>query len=84
METIVNRFAKYYTPIMVLACLLLIVVPAAMRKRDLKVSHLLCNSVVVYAGHSCVACLSCRSSFATSFQTSPRAALSLSAQVARD
>ena len=36
-EGAVLRFAKYYTPLVVLTCVLLIVVPAIMRKRDLKV-----------------------------------------------
>lgn len=40
METIVNRFAKVYTPVAVLACLLLIIVPAGMGKSDIKVCHL--------------------------------------------
>lgn len=35
-EGAVLRFAKYYTPLVVLTCVLLIVVPAIMRKRDLK------------------------------------------------
>ncbi|KAL3134436.1 hypothetical protein ABBQ38_006494 [Trebouxia sp. C0009 RCD-2024] len=35
-EGAVLRFAKYYTPLVVLICVLLIVVPAIMRKRDLK------------------------------------------------
>ena len=43
-EGAVLRFAKYYTPLVVLTCVLLIVVPAIMRKRDLKVwcASLLC------------------------------------------
>lgn len=36
-EGAVLRFAKYYTPLVVLTCVLLIVVPAIMRKQDLKV-----------------------------------------------
>ncbi|KAK9812049.1 hypothetical protein WJX73_001132 [Symbiochloris irregularis] len=35
-ETIVNRFAKVYTPVAVFTCLLLIIVPAAMGKSDIK------------------------------------------------
>jgi cation transport ATPase len=43
-EGAVLRFAKYYTPLVVLTCVLLIVVPAIMRKGDLKVWYacLLC------------------------------------------
>jgi len=36
-EGAVLRFAKYYTPVVVSTCVLLIVVPAIMRKQDLKV-----------------------------------------------
>lgn len=36
-EGAVLRFAKYYTPLVVSTCVLLIVVPAIMRKQDLKV-----------------------------------------------
>lgn len=56
METLVARFAKWYTPAVVAACLLLIIVPAAMRKHNLKVS----NSPTVHIG-SCevIALLPC-------------------------
>lgn len=36
-EGAVLRFAKYYTPLVVSTCVLLIVVPAIMRKQNLKV-----------------------------------------------
>ena len=38
-ETLVARFAKWYTPIVVLACVLLIIIPASMGKH-IKVSRL--------------------------------------------
>lgn len=37
-EGVVLRFAKYYTPLVVATCVLLIVIPASMHKADLKVS----------------------------------------------
>ena len=54
-ETLVNRFAMYYTPLVVLACLVLILVPAAMRKPDLEVSHPACGAA--QQQHSGCACL---------------------------
>lgn len=36
-EGVVLHFAKYYTPLVVLTFALLIIVPASMQKRDLKV-----------------------------------------------
>ena len=41
-EGAVQHFARYYTPAVVLACVLLIIIPACMQKRDLKVGHRLC------------------------------------------
>lgn len=47
-EGAVLRFAKYYTPAVVLTCLLIIVVPAAMQQGNLKVG-LISASAVVYS-----------------------------------
>ena len=50
------RFAKYYTPLVVLICVLLIVVPAIMRKRDLKVrcKHTALSARASYTLNCCV------------------------------
>lgn len=49
METVVARFAKWYTPTVVLACVLLIIIPAAMRKDDLKVHTPLAPASLLHA-----------------------------------
>ncbi len=46
-EGAVLRFAKCYTPLVVLACVLLIIIPAGMHKSDLKVG------LVCPANYSC-------------------------------
>ncbi len=55
-EGAVLRFAKYYTPLVVLICVLLIVVPAIMRKRDLKVrcKHTALSARASYTLNCCV------------------------------
>ena len=39
-EGAVPHFSKYYTPLVVLACVLLIIIPASMQECNLKVGHM--------------------------------------------
>lgn len=51
-EGAVLRFAKYYTPVIVITCILIIVVPAAMQQPNLNVRWMFASAIV----ESCTFC----------------------------